>query len=293
VLTPDLFRKIRKIEITTGRLVDEAMAGEYHSVFKGQGIEYEEVRPYQPGDDIRTIDWNVSSRFGHLHVKKYVEERELTVILLVDMSRSTLFGSGFKSKEEVAAEIAAILAFSAIRNNDRVGSILFTGEVEKYIPPRKGSRHVLRLVREILAFDPDRKDTCLRAALEFTVRVLKKHSILFIISDFFDDGYEDALRIAARKHDVVAVSTNDRGEWRLPRTGWIRFEDNETGKTVLLPSFMPGTRKRYLENMELFRNKKKVFFQKHKVDHVEILADEPYDKPLIKFFQMRAKRLRR
>jgi uncharacterized protein (DUF58 family) len=292
VIDTDLFRKVRQIEITTGRLVDEAMAGEYHSVFKGQGMEYDEVRPYQPGDDIRTIDWNVTSRSGTIHVKKYVEERELTVILLVDCSRSARFGTGFKSKEEVAAEVAAIIAFSAIRNNDRVGAVLFTGEVEKYIPPRKGSRHVLRLVREILAFEATRGDTNIRAALEFMVRVMKKRCIIFVISDFFDTNYEDALRIAARKHDVVAVSTNDRGEMELPRSGWVHYEDNESGRFAWLPTFLPGVRRRFVEEMAAFRRSRRELFNRHKVDHVELYADEPYDKPLIKFFQFRARRLR-
>ncbi|MBN2429974.1 MAG: DUF58 domain-containing protein [Acidobacteria bacterium] len=288
----ELFRKVRQIEITTGRLVDDALAGEYHSVFKGQGMEYEEVRPYQPGDDIRTIDWNVTSRSGTLHVKKYVEERELTVILLVDCSRSTRFGTGMKSKAEVAAEIAAILAFSAIRNNDRVGAVLFTGEVEKYIPPRKGTRHVLRLVREILAYDARRRDTDLRGALEFIVRVMKKRCIVFMISDFFDADFEQTLRLTARKHDIVAVSTNDRGEMNLPRSAWVQFEDMETGKVSWMPTFVPRVRARYREKMMSFRQQRTALFHRHKVDHVEIFADEPYDKPLIKFFQRRAQRQR-
>lgn len=288
----ELFRKIRQIEITTGRLVDEALAGEYHSVFKGQGMEYDEVRPYQPGDDIRTIDWNVTSRSGTIHVKKYVEERELTVLLLVDCSRSTRFGTGSKSKEEVAAEIAAILAFSAIRNNDRVGAVLFTGEVEKYIPPRKGSRHVLRLVREILAYEPRRRDTSLQAALEFIVRIMKKRCIVFMISDFFDAGFEQSLRLAARKHDVVAVSTNDRGEMDLPRSAWVQYEDMETGRVAWLPTFIPMVRNRFLARMASFREQRSDTFNRHKVDQVEIFADEPYDKPLIRFFQRRARRQR-
>jgi len=289
----ELFRKIRQIEITTRRLVNEAMAGEYHSVFKGRGIEYDEVRPYQPGDDVRTIDWNVTSRSGSLHVKKYVEERELTALLLVDASRSTGFGAGAKSKDEVAAEIAAILAFSAIRNNDRVGAALFTGVVEKYIPPRKGSRHVLRLVREILAFRPGRGDTSLGGALEFAVRVLKKRSILFLVSDFFDPAYEDALRIAARKHDVVAISINDSGEWDLPAAGWVRFEDLETGRRALVPTFLPGVRRRHQARMEELRQRRRSLMQKHRVDHLELRADQSYEKQLLQFFRMRAERARR
>lgn len=293
MLTKELFHKIRQIEITTSRLVDEALAGEYHSVFKGQGMEYEEVRPYQPGDDVRTIDWNVSSRTGALHIKKYKEERELTVMLLVDASRSTMFGSGDKSKEEVAAEIAALLSFSAIRNNDRVGALLFTGRVEKYIPPRKGVRHVLRLVREVLAFEPERRDTSLAVALEFAGRVLKKRSILFLVSDFFDEGYTDALRIVARRHDVVAVSINDRGEWDLPAAGWVRFADAESGRPALLPTFLPGVRQAHQARMEQLRQRRKQIFQKHRVDHLELWADAPYDKTLVQFFRMRARRARR
>ena len=293
MLKKELVRKIREIEITTRRLVDEAVAGEYHSVFKGRGIEYDEVRPYQPGDDIRTIDWNVTSRSGTLHVKKYVEERELTVVLLVDASRSTAFGSAAQRKSEVAAEIAAILAFSAIRNNDRVGAALFTGEVERYIPPRKGSRHVLRLVREVLAFEPHRQDTSVGGALEFAVRVLKKRSILFVISDFFDEAYEDALRIAARKHDVVAIAINDRGEWELPASNWVRLEDAESGRPVLAPLFLPGPRRRFQDRMAELRRRRKALFQRHRVDHIELQADAPYDKPLRQFFRMRAQRYRR
>ncbi len=292
-LSPDIFRKIRQIEIATRRLVDEAVAGEYHSVFKGRGIEYDEVRLYQPGDDVRTIDWNVTSRSGSLHVKQYVEERELTVLLLVDASRSTGYGSQFKSKEEVAAEIAAIIAFSAIRNNDRVGAALFTGAVEKYIPPRKGARHVLRLVREILAFQPARRDTSIGGALEFAARVLKKRSIVFLISDFFDAGYADALRVAARKHDLVGVAISDSGEHTLPRLGWIRLADLESGRMRLVPAFWPPTRRRYQEALATHRHGRQALLRKHRVDQVEILADESYEKPLLQFFRRRARRLRR
>ncbi len=292
-VSPDIFRKIRQIEIATRRLVNEAVAGEYHSVFKGRGIEYDEVRPYQAGDDIRTIDWNVTSRSGSLHVKKYVEERELTVLLLVDASRSTGFGSGVKSKEEVAAEIAAIIAFSAIRNNDRVGAALFTGVVEKYVPPRKGTRHVLRLVREILAFQPARSDTNIGSALEFAARVLKKRSIVFLLSDFFDTGYADALRVAARTHDLVGIAITDTGERSLSPLGWLRLADLESGRMQLVPAFWPPTRRRYQEALAAQRQERQVLLRKQRVDHVEILADASYEKPLLQFFRRRARRLRR
>lgn len=292
-LSPDIFRKIRQIEIATRRLVNEAVAGEYHSVFKGRGIEYDEVRPYQAGDDIRTIDWNVTSRSGSLHVKKYVEERELTVLLLVDASRSTGFGSGVKSKEEVAAEIAAIIAFSAIRNNDRVGAALFTGVVEKYVPPRKGTRHVLRLVREILAFQPAHPDTNIGSALEFAARVLKKRSIVFLISDFFDTGYADALRVAARTHDLVGIAITDTGERSLPPLGWLRLADLESGRMQLVPAFWPPVRQRYQEALDAQRRERQALLRKQRVDQVEILADASYEKPLLQFFRRRARRLRR
>ncbi len=292
-LSPDIFRKIRQIEIATRRLVNEAVAGEYHSVFKGRGIEYDEVRPYQAGDDIRTIDWNVTSRSGSLHVKKYVEERELTVLLLVDASRSTGFGSGVKSKEEVAAEIAAIIAFSAIRNNDRVGAALFTGVVEKYVPPRKGTRHVLRLVREILAFRPAHPDTNIGSALEFAARVLKKRSIVFLISDFFDTGYADALRVAARTHDLVGIAITDTGERSLPPLGWLRLADLESGRMQLVPAFWPPVRQRYQEALDAQRRERQALLRKQRVDQVEILADASYEKPLLQFFRRRARRLRR
>lgn len=293
MVNKELLKTIRRIEIHTNRLVDAALAGDYHSVFKGQGMEYEEVRQYQPGDDVRSIDWNVSSRSGILHIKKYREERELTAVVLVDGSASSRFGTGEKAKEEVAAEITAILAFAAIRNNDRVGAILFTGAVEKYIPPRKGQRHVLRLVREVLGFEPAGRTTSIAAALEYATRVLKKRSILFIISDFFDTGYTDALRLAARKHEVVAVSLADRGDAGLPRGGWVRLRDPEDGRTVLLPAFLPGVRKRHRQQLEEAARLREGLFRKYGIDHVQLPADTAYDGALVRFFRQRAGRVRR
>jgi len=273
--------------------VEEAIAGEYHSVFKGQGIEYEEVRPYQAGDDVRTIDWNVTSRVGSLHVKKYVEERELTVFILVDVSKSTRYGSVQKSKDEIEAEIAAVLAFSAIKNNDRVGAILFTDEVELYIAPRKGSRHVLRLVREILAFEPKGKKTSLKNALEFLLRVLKKSGVVFIISDFFDDGYESVLKVASFKYDIVALSVNDSKELTLPRGRWIYFEDWESGQIKLVPTFLSPVKDEYEERIKHFLQKRDALFRSLGIDFVNLYADSPYEKELVRFFKRRVKRVRR
>src|SRR5438309_1565794 len=239
----EILKKIRQIELRTKRLVSETLAGQYHSVFKGQGMNFEEVREYQPGDEVRAIDWNVTARMNHPFVKKFVEERELTVMLLVDVSGSGVFGSGEQSKRELAAEIASVLAFSAIRNNDKVGLILFSDEVEKFIPPRKGRRHVLRVIREILFFEPKRRGTDLNTALHFLDRVTPHRAIAIVLSDFLVSGATAAtgdlaqrsralLRQTNRRHDVVAVQITDRYEFELPRVGRLTLEDAETGEVV-------------------------------------------------------------
>jgi len=251
----EILKKIRQIELRTNRLVTETLGGQYHSVFKGQGMNFEEVREYQPGDEVRAIDWNVTARMNHPFVKKFVEERELTLMLVVDVSGSGLFGSGEQSKRELAAEIASVLAFSAIRNNDKVGLILFTDEVEQYMPPRKGRRHVLRVIREILFFEPKRQGTHINQALEFMQRVTDHRAIVVVISDFLDDtpspkvaraggtnlvldegavlaGSSTAFRQARRRHDVVAVHIADRYEFELPALGLLVLEDAETGRVV-------------------------------------------------------------
>ena len=230
MLTRELLKQVRQIEIKTRGLVNEVFSGEYHSVFKGRGMEFSEVREYEPGDDIRSIDWNVTARFGHPYVKIFEEERELTVMLLIDMSGSLIFGSVEKTKQQIAAELSAILAFSAMKNNDKVGLILFTDSIEKFVPPRKGKSHILRIIREVLSFEPRGNKTDLKGALEYFNHIIKKKSIVFLLSDFFDSGYEKILKIVGKKHDLIGMVINDPRENDLPEAGLIKFRDAETGE---------------------------------------------------------------
>jgi uncharacterized protein (DUF58 family) len=292
LLPKELVRKIRRIQITTCRLVNQALAGEYHSVFKGRGMEFDEVREYQHGDDIRTIDWNVTSRAGHPFVKRYVEERELTVMLLVDGSASGSFGSSGKTKAEVAAEISALLAFSAIKNHDRVGAILFTDRVEKFIPPRRGNTHVLRVIRELLYYRPEKQGTRIQQALEHLNLVVHKRAVVFLISDLLDYGFEQALKVANRRHDVVVIQIVDPRERELPAVGILEIRDAETGRIVHVDTSLPKVRSAYLAYWERQRENQKKLFQSHRVDHVLINAAEPYDVPLVRFFQERQRRFR-
>jgi len=291
MLPKDIIRKIRRIQITTNRLVNESLAGEYHSVFKGRGMEFEDVREYQHGDDIRTIDWNVTSRAGRPFVKRYVEERELTVMLLVDASASGSFGSAGKTKGEVSAEISALLAFSAIKNNDRVGALLFTDHVEKFIPPRRGATHVLRVVREVLFHRPQGRGTRIESALEHLNLVIRKRAVVFLISDLLDQGYEQALKVANRKHDVVIIQIVDPREQELPPLGILEIQDAETGEIVYVDSSLPEVREIYRQNWEQNRQKQRKLFQSHRIDNVTIDTAQPYDVPLVRFFAERARRL--
>jgi len=288
----EVLRTVRRIEIRTRRLVQESMAGEYLSVFRGRGMEFSEVREYQIGDDIRTIDWNVSARMGHPFVKKYVEERELTVFLAVDVSGSKSFGSTGKTKSELAAEIGALLAFSAIKNNDRVGAILFSSQVEKYIPPKKGRSHVLRVIREILSFEPREKGTSISAALEYAGRVLRRHCVLFLISDFLDTGYEKALRIASKKYDVVALSIDDPREEEIPAVGLVEVQDAETGETRILDTsdrrFRSEPARRAAERRAVLSSE----LRRAGVDLIRLTTTTPYDVPLVRYFEERARRSR-
>ena len=234
MLPRDVLRQIRRLHLRARRAVEDLLGGEYHSVFKGTGIAFEEVREYQPGDDIRSIDWNVTARMGHPFVKRFIEERELTVMLLVDVSGSQQFGTLLQQKREVAAELAAVLAFSAISNNDRVGLVGFTDRVERFVPPRKGTRHVLRLIRDVLFFQPQRRGTCIREGLDYVNRVLHRRAILFLMSDFLDRGYERAFKLSGRRHDLVAVPLSDPREQELPAVGLLQLEDAETGRHFLL-----------------------------------------------------------
>jgi len=292
MLPKEVVRKIRRIQITTNRLVNESLAGEYHSVFKGRGMEFDEVREYQHGDDVRTIDWNVTSRAGRPFVKRYVEERQLTVILLVDASASGNFGSTIKTKAEIAAEISALLAFSAIKNNDRVGAILFTDHVEKFIPPHRGSKHVLCVIREVLFHEPQQHGTCIRAALEYLNLVVHKRSVAFLISDLLDQGFEQALKVANHKHNIVIVRIIDPRERELPNVGIVELRDAETGEIAYLDTSLPSVRAAFREDWERNRTRLTKLFDSHRMDHITIETGKPYDLPLVKFFEQRAKRIR-
>jgi uncharacterized protein (DUF58 family) len=292
MLPKELVQKIRRIQITTSRLVNESLAGEYHSVFKGRGMEFDEVREYQHGDDVRTIDWNVTSRAGRPFVKRYVEERELTVLLLVDMSASGTFGSNRKMKSEIAAEISALLAFSAIKNNDRVGAILFTDCVEKFISPRRGSKHVLRVIREVLFHTPQHRGTCIQKALEHLNLVVHKRSVVFLISDLLDQGFEQSLKVANRRHDIVMIQIMDPLERELPNVGILEIRDAETGEIVRIDTALPWVRDTFRENWDRNQARLAKLFDSHYMDHLTIEAGKPYDIPLIRFFEERAKRIR-
>jgi len=292
MLPKEIVQKIRRIQITTNRLVNESLAGEYHSVFKGRGMEFDEVREYQHGDDVRTIDWNVTSRAGHPFVKRYVEERELTVMLLVDASASGAFGSAAKTKSEIAAEISALLAFSAIKNNDRVGAILFTDRVEKFIPPRRGSTHVLRVIREVLFYKPERRGTSIQKAFEHLNLVVHKRSVVFLISDLLDQGFEQALKVANRKHDVVIIQIIDSREKKLPKVGILEIRDAETEELVLVDTSLPWVRDTYRKNWDRNQARLSKLFESHLMDHITIESDKPYEVPLVRFFKERAKRIR-
>ena len=286
----EILKKIQRIEIFTNRLVNTVFAGEYESVFKGQGITFDEVREYQVGDEIRTIDWNVTARMGQAYIKKYVEERELVMMLVVDMSASTSFGSITETKAEIAAEIAALLAFSAIKNNDKVGLICFTDTVEHFVPPRKGKRHVLRVVRDILHFQPKQSGTNIETALSFVDRVLKPHSVVFLISDFKDTGYEKQLRLSGKRHSLIAITLQDRREVELPDVGLIELEDAESGETVILDTRSEKARRMYTELNQRADAERRQVFRASQVDSIHIRTDESYVKPLIRFFRQRAAR---
>ena len=305
----EIIKKIRQIELRTNRVVTETLAGAYHSVFKGQGMNFDEVREYQPGDDVRAIDWNVTARMNHPFIKKFIEERELTLMLLVDVSGSGLFGSRGQSKRELAAEIASVLAFSAIRNNDKVGLLLYTDEVEKYIPPRKGRGHVLRVIREVLYYEPRRRGTNLVHALEFMGRVLPHKAICAVISDFLTNAPADpakdppggsagllpratqtALRMANRRHDVVAVQVSDHYELQLPALGRLIFEDAETGEVLEVNTGSATGRAAFALRQE--RNQEQLARQLRGagVDTIQLRTDQPYGAALGRFFQNREKR---
>ena len=270
--------------------MDHLFLGEYHSVFRGRGLEFSEVREYQPGDDVRIIDWNVTARMGTPYVKKFVEERELTVYLLVDVSASGGFSTAPQTKAELAAEIGALLALAAVRNNDRVGLIAFTDQVERFLPPRKGSQHVLRLIRELLYLRPARRGTDIAAALGFLSRVARRRSVAFLLSDFLASDYEAALRVATRRHDIIAISLSDPRETELPEAGLLELEDPETGQRIVVDSGDAGVRQRYAEAGQRRREERRRLLSAVGVDEVPIFTDRPYVQSLMAFFQARARR---
>jgi uncharacterized protein (DUF58 family) len=293
MLAKDLLRRIRKIEITTRRAVQDTLAGQYHSVFKGRGMAFDEVRAYEPGDEIRSIDWNVSARMNQLFVKRFVEERELTVMVAVDLSASADFGSRVKTKSEVAAEIAALLAFSAISNGDRVGLLLLTDQVEKFVPPRKGRKHALRLVSEVLQFRPRGVATNLAVGLEYLRRVMPRRTVTFLVSDFLDDPgrWERALRVVARNHDLVPIHLADALELGLPGLGITWIEDPETGETFPADLSDRLVRQRFQETIAAELERRAKLFARLRLDAVTVHADDAdYVKPLVTFFRARARR---
>ena len=291
MISKELAKKIRLIEITTRRAVNDALGGEYHSVFKGRGMEFDEVREYTPGDDVRTIDWNVTARTGTPHVKRFVEERELTVLLAVDLSASGAFGSRDQLKNEVAAELCALLAFAAIKNNDKVGVVAFTDRVEKFIPPKKGASHVLRLVRDLLNFEPQGRGTDLGAALEYVGRVTRRRSIVFLISDFLAHGYLKPLRLVSGRHDLVAIALVDPREEELPDVGLVELEDPETGERVLVDSSSAAVRSRFQALARVRDKERQELFRSTGVDEIRVLAGEDYVRDLMSFFRKRGRRL--
>jgi uncharacterized protein (DUF58 family) len=292
MLPKEVIRKVRRIEIRTKKLVNDVFSGEYHSIFKGRGMEFEEVREYQPGDDVRVIDWNVTARYGHPFVKRFKEERELTVMLLVDASSSGEFGTAQRMKGEIAAELCSVLAFSAIKNNDRVGMIIFTDRVEKYIPPKKGSSHVLRLIREVLYFEPQHTGTDISCALEFLGRVIKRKSVVFLVSDFLSSDFDKMLSIANKKHDLIAIKIADPREIELPNVGFIELEDTETGERIIIDTKKSQVRRTFQE--QALKQKKKLdkSFRSMDLDHIYITTDKSYVEPLMAFFRVRARRFR-
>lgn len=290
-MNPQLLKKIRRLELKTRRLVDSSFAGQYHSVFKGRGMNFEEVREYAPGDEIRSIDWNVTARMGTPYVKKFTEEREMTVILMVDVSASGRFGSVELSKRELAAEVAALLAFSAINNNDKVGLVLFTDRIELSIPPKKGRQHILRLIRDMLYFEPEGRGTDVAGALDYVNRVQSRRAVIFLISDFMAPDFSKPLNVTSRKHDLIAMPVSDPGEEEMPGIGLVTLEDAETGRQIevntssraAMNAFAALEARRWAELEKLFRSRR--------VDSVRLRTNEDYLVPLRTFFEQRERRM--
>ncbi len=291
MIPTELLRKIRRIEIATSRLASELLAGQYHSAFKGRGIEFEEVRLYQPGDDVRSIDWNVTARAGDAHVKVFREERELTVMLIVDMSASQGFGTNEQTKRELLTELCATLAFSAIRNNDKVGLLAFTDRIEKFVPPRKGSRHVLRVIRELLAHEPQGHGTDIAMALEYFRHVQRRRCTAFLVSDFQDDGWEQAIRVVRRKHDLVAIDVGDQRESDLPNVGLLELRDAESGELTLLDTSSRGVRAAWAAQAIEDEDRRTGWMRRHRIDRLSLLTGESFVETLSAFFRRREARM--
>src|SRR2546422_7951094 len=290
MLTREQLKAVRKIQIRTSHLVSDLFAGQYQSVFKGRGMEFAEVRLYEPGDEIRSIDWNVTARAGVPFVKRYAEERELTVMLLVDASASTRFASVRQLKSALAAELAAVLAFSAITNNDKVGLVIFSDRIELALPPRKGTHHVLRVIREVLSLRPAGRGTDIAAALEHLARVTKRRCVLFLVSDFLDPGCRRALRMAARRHDLIAVVLEDPREAVLPAVGLVELEEAETGERYVVDTGNPRVRDAFARQAATARAERDRMLRAADVDTIVIRTDQPYTTALLRFFRMRERR---
>ncbi len=285
--TTELLKKVRKLEIKTRGLSNQIFSGEYHSAFKGRGMSFSEVREYQRGDDVRAIDWNVTARFNHPYVKVFEEERELTVMLLVDVSGSESFGTQKQLKQELITELCAVLAFSAIQNNDKIGVLFFSDQIEKFIPPKKGKSHILRIIRDLIEFKPESKKTNIQQALRYFTNMVKKRSIAFLISDFIADGYKDALKIANKKHDLVAIRIHDKREHELPNVGMVKLKDAETGKQIWVDTSSSEIRTHYSIAGKKRESDLKDMFNKCGVDTVNIATGESYIQPLMNLFKRR------
>lgn len=288
--TSDIIKKVRKIEIKTRGLSHAVFSGHYHSAFKGKGMTFSEVREYQYGDDIRNIDWNVTARFNHPYIKIFDEERELTVMLVIDVSASNEFGTRVQLKEELITEVAAVLAFSAINNNDKVGVVFFSDRIEKFIPPKKGKTHILRIIRELIDFQPKSQNTNISEGLRFLTNAIKKRCIAFLISDFQDKNFDQALRIASRKHDIVAVRTYDRRETELPKMGMVKVLNKETGRSMWVDTNDPGLRSNFSSHWARHERELSVLFKRLGIDSATIPTGDDYVKPLVNLFKVRESR---
>ncbi len=290
MIPQEILKQIRRIQIFTNRTVNEVFAGEYESTFKGRGMQFDEVREYAPGDDVRTIDWNVTARMGKPYIKRYVEERELTVMILVDLSASGAFGTIGKLKNELAAELCAVLAFSAIKNNDKVGLITFTDRIERFIPPQKGTEHVLRVIRELLYSQPSHRETNIPMALDYLARVIKKKATVFLVSDFIATDLKKPLRLINKRHDLIAVAIRDRREISLPAVGLIELEDAESGEVILVDTSSKAVRRNYEQLTQQENDALHSMLRSVNVDCINISTDKPYVQELVRFFRMRERR---